>query len=179
MVDNLRIINIENNHIPIIHMKTEKREGHIFAVQGLIVVIHPYEDRRTLRNILTINKEIIIKGYNNMSKQAVLDRTDKEYQKIIQEYIDKYTNQLQTYPDQIRHRYIKPDHFGWAYINNTITYNNYLKYTSEEHIRLTVYHELCHLYALKYNGTFAHDKHFYDILHKEFTPEEEAAIIAN
>lgn len=74
-----------------------------------------------------------------------MERTQKEYLDICQGYIDYYHDKLHIYPDKIQHKYIKPDHLGWAYNNNAIIYNR----------------------------TFTHNEDFYNILYQEFTPEEE------
>lgn len=174
---NLNIINIENQHVPIIEVTTNAKQTTIIGKQGIICILKDPENIQTLRTTIKLNKQAILETYNNMTKQAVTDRTEEEYLKICQKYIDHYTNKLQLTPDKIRHTYIKPDCLAWSYPNNTITYNKYMRYMNEDIIKLTVYHELCHLYALKHHGTLAHDEHFFNILYQEYTSEEEDMIL--
>lgn len=179
MDDKIQIVNIENNQIPIIKIKTNNKTGQLFGSQGIICMIQPFYDNQTLRPLIQKNKPEILNIYNNMTKPVNTERTENEYLEMCQEYIEYYQDKLQVYPDKIRHKYIKPDHLGWAYANNTITYNKYMRYMTKERIKLTIYHELCHLYTLKYNQTFGHNEDFYNILYREFTPEEEIEIQKN
>ena len=176
---NLQIINIENNEVPIIHIKTNCKKSHLFGVQGIVTIVQSSKQELPLRTVINEQKEVILDCYKSMTKPVILDRSEDEYLKLCQKYIDHYTKKLDITPKKIRHNYIKTDHLGWAYINNTITYNMYMRYMTEEQIKLTIYHELCHIYTLQKFGTFEHNQEFFDILYKEFTPEEEAKILQN
>lgn len=179
MDNKIQLVNIKKNQVPIIYMKANTERGFLFGIQGIVAMIQPKKEYNSLRTLIQQNKAAILNCYSSMTKKPNLKRTEEEYLDICQGYIEYYQDKLQVFPKKIRHKYIKPDHLGWAYVNNTITYNKYMRYMSEDRIRLTIYHELCHLYTLKYNNTFSHNEDFYNILYREFTPEEENELLTN
>lgn len=176
----IQTITLQNQTIPINMATTQtKQPTQLIGVQGIIQIRKNQQDNRTLRTILTQNKQQIIQTYNNMTKKAILNRTKEQYQEICQKYIEQYTKQLQITPNKIRHTPMLLTYLGKAYVNNTMTLNTLMQYMTEPLIENIIYHELCHLYTLKHNGYMKHDKPFYDILYQRYTKEENKQITTN
>ncbi len=170
-------VNIKGTRVPFVLSYT-KGTSNVYAVHGLINYDKSKKETRTLEDIVKTYPDELLDLYNNMSKKAV-NRSYEEYIDICTKYLMKYEKQLEVESKKIIHSRFGIDYLGFAYDNYTISFNNCMQYLEEDIIRLTVYHELCHLYTLKYNNSFSHNEDFYNILYQEFTPEEVKRINAS
>ncbi|MBR0472602.1 MAG: M48 family metallopeptidase [Methanosphaera sp.] len=173
-----KIYNIKGNEIPIVDVTTEDEYGCLYSTLGLVCIELSTHQDITLERVLEKKSDLIISAYNGTNKQVV-QRSDEEFEELVFKYFDKYekilgleAKKLYIYPSSLKS-------LAWAYNDNEIELNHYMKYLEEEIIELTIYHELCHLYTLKHYGTFEHDEDFYNMLYKEFPKEEVERIMSN
>ncbi|MBO7210056.1 MAG: M48 family metallopeptidase [Methanobrevibacter sp.] len=167
-----KIINVENNKIPVILTTTGTKHTQIFATQGLVQIKKNKHEKRTLRRIIEDHKDVVLHEYLLMTKKAVLDRSEEEYKEICNNYIDQFSKELNVTPTRVAHRPILIDTFGTTRKNGVVTLNYYMRYMEEELIKYCIYHELCHLYTWKNYNTMYHDKDFYDVLYRRYTYDE-------
>lgn len=169
--------NINGIELPIIDTKIESKEGYIYITQGIICMEIPEKCKKTIEEIIEKNKDLIFEIYTKNEKKKIINRSEEEFNELIMKYFDKYTKKLNVKPKQIYIAPLNMRHLALAYNDYDIEINSYMKYMEEEVIQLTIYHELCHLYTLKYNNTFTHNEDFHNILYKEFTKKEEKRIM--
>lgn len=174
----MKIVNVGNTQMPFIFTETNMEQSEIIAIQGIMNLNHGKKDERSVRTLMSENKDNILKMYNHMQKKPV-ERSEKEYLEICDKYINTYQAILHVKPDKIRQTPMKLTHLGWAYKNNTITLNKYLMYMNEDIIQHVICHEMCHIFTLNYCDTFKHNDDFYEVFRKFYTEEEEKAILAN
>ena len=175
----LQLITINQQRIPIVAHYTKEKTTLVKGTQGLIQILISAKDTRTLRTILKEHHDTILQEYNKTKHKPFIPRIDKEYLQLINKYMTKYQQQLQLQPVKTKHQYLITNKLGYTTNNDTIVFNKYLKYMSEETIKYVVYHELCHVYIHKHYGTLGHGKQFQELMAKEYTPEEEKQIIEN
>lgn len=167
----MKLYNIKGTQVPIIYTSTIKKESCIFGTLGIINIILNKNDGKQLEYVLENYSDNILKTYNSMNKKVIL-RTMEEYDDICAKYFIKYEKQLNVEAMDIIHAPFDLMYLGWAYRDHSIILNSNMRYMQEEVIKLTIYHELCHLYTLDNYGTFEHNDDFYNILYKEFPKKE-------
>lgn len=174
----MKMFNIKGQDIPVIMTEHNEEGSEIFATMGIINIDKCRDNPMTREEIVEKFSDIIYDGYQRMTK-PIIHRSYDEYVDICTDCFLEFEKKLNVESKEIIHVPFVLDHLGWALDDYTIVLNSYMQYMEEEVIRYVIYHELCHLYTLKYNNSFEHNEDFYNILYKEYTPEEVARIKCN
>ncbi|RAP53771.1 MAG: hypothetical protein BZ138_00010 [Methanosphaera sp. rholeuAM270] len=172
----MEIVNIKGVDIPIVFSLSKEKGYMVLAHFGLINIILNEDDSRTFEDIIKRHPYRIIKMYNHMRNRMVY-RTEEEYDDLCAKYFNKYEKELEVEAKEIIHAPLKIYELGYADDNYTVILNCYMRFMPEDVLRLTIYHELCHLYTFKYLNTMEHDEDFYNIFHQEFPKHENDRIM--
>ncbi len=112
--------------------------------------------------VLRDNREAILKKHYKLMNQIesarqipIGNRTTSEFQSIVEQYVVRYSTQLQVQTTRVKYRKMKR-RWGSCRNDGQITLNSYLQCLPEHLIAYIVYHELSHLIVRGHNKEFKH-----------------------
>ncbi|MDI6724917.1 MAG: M48 family metallopeptidase [Methanobacterium sp.] len=99
-------------------------------------------------------------------KQLNFNRSEENFRQIINEYVQKFSNELNVRVNRVYFRKMK-SRWGSCSSKRNISINRYLIYLPENLIEYLVFHEMAHLIELN------HSKKFWAIIHSKFPDYKE------
>lgn len=152
----LRYINLENQIIEYILIRKKIKNIYLnIKNKKLFVKAHKKVPISYIENLLKSKENWIMKKLNEETLKTQKEKlyTDSEFEKIVLEYINKYSKLLDVHLNKIRIKQIK---YAWGSCtsNKNITINYELIKYEEDVIEYVIVHELCHLKYMNHSKSF-------------------------
>ena len=152
----LRYINLENKIIEYILIRKKIKNIYLnIKNKKLFVKAHKKVPIYYIENLLKSKENWIMKKLNEETLKTQKEKlyTDNEFEKIVLEYINKYSKLLDVHLNKIRIKQIK---YAWGSCtsNKNITINYELIKYEENVIEYVIVHELCHLKYMNHSKSF-------------------------
>ncbi len=137
-----------------------------FKTGGLLLVLPKNADEEEIikkheKWIYQRSRDIETAVEESRKKKLDLDRTDEEFKRLVDSFVEEFTRELGVNINHIDFRKMKSK-WGSCSSKKNLTINTLLKYLPENLLRYVIYHETVHLVERKHNG------HFWDIISSKF-----------